>query len=312
MKFLKLVPDDTKFGFMKFRDISFPISALVSIICIVGFLVFGLNSGIDFKGGTLIEVQSSAPTSNISDLRTQMGKLINGEVQIQEFGSNTIFLVRYSDQVGGEKAQQAALEKVKEALKGKYDIRRNEVVGPRVSGELLQGSTVGVIVAILAVLVYLWLRFEWQFAIGAMIATVHDVVVIVGFYTITQIDFDMSSIAAILTVMGFSLNDTVVVYDRIRETLRKYKKMSISDVLDLSINSTLSRTVVTSVTVFLSVLALYLFGGDVIHGFAAAMLVGVIVGTYSSIFIAAPILIYLGVSGASALSSEKSAKDAAP
>jgi preprotein translocase subunit SecF len=166
-----------------------------------------------------------------------------------------------------------------------------------------------VIVAIIAVLAYLWLRFEWQFAVGAMIATVHDVVVIVGFYTLTQIDFDMSSIAAILTVMGFSLNDTVVVYDRIREMLRKYKKMSISNILDVSINSTLPRTMVTSVTVFLAVMGLFLFGGDVIHGFAAAMLVGVIVGTYSSIFIAAPILIYLGVNGAGALSSEKQKDD---
>lgn len=309
MKFLKLVPDDTKFGFMKFRSYSFPFSALISIICIVGFLFLGLNSGIDFKGGTLIEVQSSSASSNIADLRSQMGKLVSGEVQIQEFGGSSIFLVRYSEQAGGEKAQQAALDKVKETLKGKYDIRRNEVVGPRVSGELLQGSTVGVIVAIIAVLGYLWFRFEWQFAIGAMIATVHDVVVIVGFYTLTQIDFDMSSIAAILTVMGFSLNDTVVVYDRIREMLRKYKKMGISEILDVSINSTLPRTVVTSVTVFLSVMGLFLFGGDVIHGFAAAMLVGVIVGTYSSVFIAAPILIYLGVNGAGSLSSEKPKDD---
>lgn len=305
MKLLRLVSDTTNFDFMQFRKYSFAISAFISIISIVGFLAFGINAGIDFKGGTLIEVQATSPNANISDLRTQLGKLVHGEVQIQEFGSNTIYLARYSEQAGGEKAQQAVLDKVKAALAGNYEIRRNEVVGPRVSGELLSSSTMGVVLAMFCVLIYLWFRFEWQFAVGAMVATVHDVVAIFGFYTITQMDFDMSSIAAVLTVIGYSLNDTVVVYDRIREVLRKYKKMTMSEILNLSMNSTLPRTVITSVTVFLALLGLFFFGGDVIHGFASAMLVGVIVGTYSSIFVAAPILIYLGVNSSNALASEK-------
>jgi preprotein translocase subunit SecF len=309
---MRLIPDDTKFGFMQFRRYSFLISAIISILSIGGFLIFGLNAGIDFKGGTLLEVQAISQKATISDLRAQMHKMNLGEVQIQEFGSATIFLVRYAEQPGGEKAQGEILKKVKEGLKTDYTIRRDEVVGPRVSGELLSSSTLGVVLAIFCVMIYLWFRFEWQFALGAMIATVHDCVAIIGFYTLSQVDFDMTSIAAVLTIIGYSLNDTVVVYDRIREILRKYKKLSMAEVLDLSINSTLPRTVITALTVFLSLLGLYFFGGDVIHGFATAMLVGVIVGTYSSIFVAAPLLIYLGVNSTNALAGEVKVMDGKP
>jgi len=205
-------------------------------------------------------------------------------------------LIRISEQPGGDAAQQAAVEKVKRALGDGVDYRRVEVVGPRVSGELLSYGTVGIMLAICAILLYLWFRFEWQFALGAMIANVHDLVLTIGFMSLTQIDFDLTSIAALLTILGYSLNDTVVIYDRIREMLRRYKKLPMPDLLNASINSTLSRSIITHVTVAMALLALLLFGGQAIHGFTATMLFGVVlVGTYTSVFIASPILIYLGV-----------------
>ena len=198
-------------------------------------------------------------------------------------------------QPGGDKAQAEVVVKLRSVFDDKYEFRRVEVVGPRVSEELVQNGTIGVLLAILVILIYLWFRYEWQFAVGAVIATMHDLVLTIGFYAVTQLQFDQTSIAAILTIIGYSLNDTVVVYDRVRELLRKYKKIHIDEILDLSMNSTLSRTVITSVTTILALIALAIFGGDVIRGFCLAMLFGVVIGTYSSIFIAAPILIYLGV-----------------
>jgi len=193
-----------------------------------------------------------------------------------------------------------------------YDIRRVEVVGPRVSAELVQSGTLGVVMAIFGVLVYLWFRFEWHFAIGAVIATLHDLVLAIGFFAITQIEFNMTSIAALLTILGYSLNDTVVVYDRIRETMRKYKKVSVYEVLDIAVNATLSRTILTSLTTFLALMALAVLGGEIIKGFAYAMIFGLVIGTYSSIFVAAPILIYLGVRASSGVgSAARSEPDAA-
>ena len=201
-----------------------------------------------------------------------------------------------AQQPGGEQAQQAAVAKIRQALGDSVEYRRVEVVGPRVSTELLAFGTIGLVMAILAILVYLWFRFEWQFALGAMVANVHDIVLTIGFMSVTQIDFDLTSIAALLTILGYSLNDTVVIYDRIRENLRRYKRLSMPDLLNSSVNSTLSRSIITHVTVTLALLALLLFGGHAIHSFTATMMFGVVlVGTYTSIFIAAPILIYLGV-----------------
>ena len=205
-------------------------------------------------------------------------------------------LIRVAEQPGGDAAQQAAEQKVRGALGDSVEYRRVEVVGPRVSGELLAFGMVGLMVAIVGILIYLWFRFEWQFALGAMIANVHDIVLTIGFMSISQVDFDLTSIAALLTILGYSLNDTVVIYDRIREMLRRYKKMPMPQLLNESINSTLSRSIITHVTVTLALLALLLFGGHAIHSFTAVMMFGVVlVGTYTSIFIAAPILIYLGV-----------------
>jgi len=293
---LRIVPDDTKFDFTRFRRISFPISALLSIVAITLFFTHGLNFGIDFKGGTLLEVQAKSGTADIPAMRSMLGALNLGEVQIQQFGGPADVLIRVAEQPGGDAAQQEAVQKVRAAFGDSVEYRRVEVVGPRVSSELLAYGMLGLMVAILGILVYLWFRFEWQFALGAMIANVHDIVLTIGFMSVTQVEFDLTSIAALLTILGYSLNDTVVIYDRIREILRRYKKMPMPELLNESINSTLSRSIITHVTVTLALLALLLFGGNAIHSFTAVMMFGVVlVGTYTSIFIAAPILIYLGV-----------------
>jgi preprotein translocase subunit SecF len=296
MRLLRIVPDDTKFDFMRFRRVSFPISALLSILAISLYFFHGLNFGIDFRGGTLIEIQSKTGPADLAKMRAALDALHLGEFQLQQFGSPQDVLIRISQQPGGEAAQQQAVEKVRGALGSDVDYRRVEVVGPRVSNELLSYGTIGLIMAILSILIYLWFRFEWQFALGAMIANVHDLVLTIGFMSVTQIDFDLTSIAALLTILGYSLNDTVVIYDRIREMLRRYKKLPMPDLLNASVNQTLSRSVITHVTVSLALLALLLFGGQAIHSFTATMMFGVVlVGTYTSVFIASPILIYLGV-----------------
>jgi preprotein translocase subunit SecF len=238
-------------------------------------------------------------------MRSTLSGLSLGDVQLQQFGGPTDVLIRVAQQPGGDAAQQAAVAKVREALGTEVDYRRVEVVGPRVSTELLAYSTIGLVLAIFSILIYLWFRFEWQFALGAMVANVHDLVLTVGYMSLTQIDFDLSSIAALLTILGYSLNDTVVIYDRIRENLRKYKRLSMPDLLNSAVNSTLSRSIITHVTVTLALLALLLFGGHAIHSFTATMIFGVVlVGTYTSVFIAAPILIYLGVGNTRAVAEE--------
>ena len=256
---LRIVPDDTNFDFMRFRRISFPISAVLSIVAIALYFSHGLNFGIDFKGGTLLEVQSKSGPADIADLRSKLSTLGLGDVQLQQFGGPADVLIRLAEQPGGDAAQQAAVQKVRGALGDSVDYRRVEVVGPRVSSELLAYGVLGLIFAIFGILIYLWFRFEWQFALGAMIANIHDIVLTIGFMSIAQIDFDLTSIAALLTILGYSLNDTVVIYDRIREMLRRYKKMPMTDLLNTSINSTLSRSIITHVTVTLALFALLLF-----------------------------------------------------
>ncbi|QFR32524.1 protein translocase subunit SecF [Ancylobacter sp. TS-1] len=296
MRLLRIVPDDTTFDFIRFRRISFPISALLSIVALAAFLTLGLNFGIDFKGGTLLEVRYPNSTLNIADVRSKLEALDLGEVQIQEIGSDGEVLIRVAQQPGGEQAQQAVVGRVRATLGEGVEYRRIEVVGPRVSQELLSYGIVGLMLAVVAILIYLWFRFEWQFALGASIANFHDIVLTIGFMAIFRIDFDLTSVAALLTILGYSLNDTIVIYDRIREMLRRYKKMPTDELLNASINSTLSRSVITHVTVTLALLALVLFGGRAIHSFSVTMMFGVVlVGTYTSIFIASPLLIYLGV-----------------
>ncbi|MFK8034124.1 MAG: protein translocase subunit SecF [Hyphomicrobiales bacterium] len=293
MRLLKIVPDDTKIAFMRHRKWSFPLSVVLIIASIGLFFVNGLNLGIDFRGGTLIEIKTTDGPAQISEIRDILSGLDLGDVQVQEFGAPDDVLIRIQQQDGGEKAQQIVIERVRGVLNTDVEFRRVEVVGPTVSGELTQTGILAVIASLGAVLIYIWLRFEWQFAVGAVIATLHDVILTIGMLSLLQLEFSLASIAAVLTIVGYSLNDTVVVYDRVREKLRKYKRLPISDLLDLAINKTLSRTALTSITTLLALGALYIFGGEVIASFTFAMIWGVAIGTYSSIFIAAPLLIFL-------------------
>jgi len=290
-RLFNLLPESTSLRFMGNRVFSFPISAIAVVASIVLFFVVSLNFGIDFKGGTLAEVKAISTTASITDIRSKLSEINVGEVQVQEFGEDDIFLIRVESQGENDNAEQSAQDKVKFALQEDYEFRRVEVVGPTVSGELAQAGTIAVIASLLAIMLYIWIRFEWQFALGAVMATLHDVLITIGMFAILQIDFALTSIAAILTIVGYSLNDTVVVYDRIRENLRKYKKMAIPQLLDLSINQMLSRTILTSVTTLLALFSLYFLGGEVLASFTFAMIFGIFVGTYSSIFIAAPLLI---------------------
>lgn len=293
MRLLKIVPDDTKIAFMRHRKWSFPLSIVLIVASIGLFLVNGLNLGIDFRGGTLIEIKTTDGPAQISEIRDILSALDLGDVQVQEFGAPDDVLIRIQQQDGGEKAQQIVIERVRGVLNTGVEFRRVEVVGPTVSGELTQTGILAVIASLGAVLIYIWLRFEWQFAVGAVVATLHDVILTIGMLSLLQLEFSLASIAAVLTIVGYSLNDTVVVYDRVREKLRKYKRLPIGDLLDLAINKTLSRTALTSITTLLALGALYVFGGEVIASFTFAMIWGVVIGTYSSIFIAAPLLIFL-------------------
>jgi preprotein translocase SecF subunit len=289
------IPETFNIAFMHHRHWSFPFSALLTVVSVVAFLTLGLNVGVDFKGGTLIEVQSTSGPADIRNVRETIGALNLGEVQVQEFGSNTELLIKVGAADGAQGG--GVVERVRTALGAAYAIRRVEVVGPSVSEELVQQSILAVVLGLVMILMYLWFRFEWQFAIGALITTMHDLLLVLGLYAILQFEFDLTSIAAILTIMGYSLNDTVVIYDRIREMLRKYKRMPVSELLDTALNATVSRTIIVAATTFFATTALYLFGGEVLRGFSLAMLFGVVVGTHSTIFIAAPILIYLGLRG---------------
>jgi SecD/SecF fusion protein len=288
---VRLVPDDTKAPFMSWRRYAFGISAALSIAAVALFFTVEMNYGIDFRGGTSLEIQAKQGTADSGEVRERLNQLNLGDVQVQEFGSENELLIRVEGQNAGDNAEQSVVEKVRAELSGDYDFRRVESVGPTVSSELAFYGTMGVLAAMLAMLIYIWFRFEWQFGVGAIIATVHDVTMMVGLYVISGLEFNLTSIAAILTIVGYSINDTVVVYDRVRENLRKYKKMPIEELLDLSMNQTLSRTILTGVTTLLALIALYIWGGEVIRSFTFAMIFGILVGTYSSIFVAGPLLI---------------------
>ena len=285
----------TELPIIGFARICFIVSMVVAVASLGLFAGVGLNYGVDFKGGSMLEVQAKSGKADIAELRSAVGGLGLGDVQIQAFGSDKDVLIRIEQQSGGEKAQQTALAKVLGAIGDNYIQRRAEVVGPAVSGELRTTGLIAVLCSIIAIILYVWFRFEWQFAVGAVVALTHDVLITVGVFSLLQLEFDLSTVAALLTILGYSVNDTVVVSDRIRENLRKYKKMDIAALLNRSINETLSRTLMTSLTTFVVLAALYILGGEVIRNFTFAMMFGVIIGTYSSVFIAAPLLAYLGV-----------------
>ena len=288
-------PHDLRLPFMRFKEAAIGLSIVAMLASLALFMTRGLNYGVDFKGGSMIELQAVSGTADTAALRDKLNALGLGGVQIQEFGGPSDVLIRIQEQPGGDGAQQVALKKVIDAVGAGYTQRRVEVVGPAVSSELRATGMLAVFAGILAIVAYVWFRFEWQFAAGAVLALTHDVLVTVGIFSLFQFEFDLSTVAALLTILGYSVNDTVVVSDRIRENLRKYKKMDLTELLNLSINETLSRTILTGVTAIAVLLALYIFGGEVIRNFNFTMLIGVIIGTYSSIFIAAPLLGYLGV-----------------
>ena len=295
---LRLVPEKTSYKFMRLRVMAFIFSSLLILGSIGLYFGNGLNYGIDFEGGILIEVGSSEAVDMASMRRATSG-LGLGEVALQEFGNDTDVLIRIERQPGDSEAQQKAVTAGKAALAEKIgtdlSYRRVEFVGPKVSAELVEAGTMAMVLAVAAMLIYIWFRFEWQFSIGAVMALVHDVILTIGVFSILGLEFNLSIIAAILTIIGYSMNDTVVIYDRVRENLRKFRTMDLSDLLDLSVNDTLARTAMTSATTLLALITLYLFGGEVIRGFTFAMMWGVVVGTYSSVFVAGPLLLYFGV-----------------
>ena len=294
MRGLKLIPDTVDIGFIPRRTLFFVFSAALVLASLVLFAARGLNYGIDFKGGILIEVRTTEP-ADLGAMRRALSGLDLGEVALQAFGRPTDVLVRVQRQEGGEGAQQKAVSAVRAALGEGVDYRRTEFVGPKVSDELFWDGVMAVGLAIVAILAYIWLRFEWQFALGAVIALVHDVLSTVGVFALLWLEFNLATVAAILTIAGYSINDTVVVYDRVRENLRKFKTMPMSELLNRSVNETLSRTVVTSLTTLLALTSLYVLGGEVIRDFSFAMIWGVVIGTYSSVCLAVPLLLYLNV-----------------
>ena len=300
---LKLVPDETKIDFLGMRKWALGLSAALAVFSFIELAVVGLNFGIDFRGGSLIQLETGE-NPDVGAVRSVVGGLDLGDVVIQELSENptdpapTKLTIRLEQQPGDGSAQQAAVDSVRSALADafpQYKFEKSETVGAKVSGELIQRGVIAIVLAVLAVLVYIWLRFEWQFAVGAVIALVHDVALTIGIFSLLALEFNLSIVAAILTIVGYSLNDTVVVFDRVRENLRRYKKTELVDVLNLSVNETLSRTVMTSVTTLLALLSLYILGGEVIRGFTFAMIWGVLIGTFSSVFVASPILLLLGV-----------------
>ena len=282
-----IIPVDSNYSFMKFRKMMLIISAFFMVLSILLLFTRGLNLGIDFKGGTLIEVSTS--DSTISELRKILSPSFN-EVSLQEFGNEDTIIIRLQNDSNTESI--VTINKVKELINDKVnEFRRSEYVGPTISSELLVKGLQAISFALLAILIYIWLRFEWQFGFGAVVALAHDVLFTLGVLSLLNIEFSLSSIAAVLTICGYSLNDSVVIYDRIRENLRKYKKLELVDLFNLSINNTLSRTIMTSITTLIALLCLFFLGGQVIKPFAFAMIIGVIIGTYSSMFIAVPTLL---------------------
>ena len=285
------MPLEPKIGFMKVRNLFF-VGSIVASLAVVGLLfVKDFNYGIDFQGGSLIEVQARDGDADPADVRARLSALDLGEIQVQAFGDGTELMIRLQAQDGGDTAEQDAMLKVRGALENDYEFRRIEVVGPTVSGELAMTGIMGILFSMIGMLIYIWVRFEWQFGVGAIVSTAHDVIMIVGVYLLLDLEMNLTAIAAILTVVGYSINDTIVIYDRIRETLRKYKRMPLDELINLSLNQTFSRTILTGVTTLFALTALYIFGGEVIASFVLPIIIGIFIGVYSSLFIAGPMLI---------------------
>jgi preprotein translocase SecF subunit len=298
MRSFRLIPDDTHIPFVRYQYWAYAFSGALVLLTLILLPTKGLNFGIDFRGGILIEVGMPGP-ADLGAMRAALGSLGLGEVALQEFGGPENVLIRVEQQPGGEAGQAAAVEKVKTALADRFgadvSYRRIEFVGPKVSEDLLWNGTQATVYALIAILAYVWFRFEWQFALGAVVALIHDAVTTLGLFSLFGLEFNLTTIAALLTIIGYSVNDTVVIYDRIRENLRRYKAMPLPELIDRSINETLARTVMTSLTVLLALLALVVFGGPVIRDFTIAMLWGVVIGVYSTVYVASPMILHLNL-----------------
>ena len=297
MRLLKLVPENTNIRFTKWRHLAMAISIGMIIASIALVATRGLNLGVDFVGGQMVRVTFAQPVP-LDEVRKTVEAMGQGEPTVQQFGSPNDVSIRMALPKGGEGAANAAATRLKQAILAKHpDAKFGSVdtVSGKVSNELFRTGAISMALAMLAISVYIWFRFEWQFGIGALFALVHDVALTFGFFALTRLEFDLNSVAAVLTIIGYSLNDTIVVYDRIRENLRKYRKMEIIPLLDLSTNETLARTIMTSLTMIIALVCLLIWGPETIFGFTAAMLLGIFIGTYSSIYMAAPILIWMKV-----------------
>jgi preprotein translocase subunit SecF len=293
MRLLRLVPERPTLDVVKFRKIAIVFSAVLFVASIVLAIAPGLNFGIDFRGGTVIEVRTEGP-ADVAEMRSQLGGLGLGDISLQRFGADTDVLIRIQKQEGQED-QSVAIKAVQDTLGAGVEYRRTEFVGPTVGEELKEAGIIAVALSLLGIFAYVWFRFEWQFAVGGILALTHDVIATIGLFALTGMEFNLATVAAVLTVAGYSINDTVVIYDRIRENLRRYKQMSMRDLLNLSVNETLSRTVMTSVTTLIALGALAFFGGEVIRGFCFALIFGVVIGTYSTVFLAVPALLWTNV-----------------
>jgi preprotein translocase subunit SecF len=297
MKLLKLVPDNTNIDFMRWRNLALVLSLLATVASLVVVGVKGLNLGVDFVGGQMIRVTFAQPV-DVEELRVRVDQLQLGESSIQESGGPRTYQIRLPKPDGGEAAANAAASRVRGVIEQQYKgarIDAVETVSGKVSEELATDGALAILFAMIGIAVYIWLRFEWQFGVGALLTLLHDVIMIFGFFALTQLQVDLNIVAAFLAIVGYSLNDTVVIYDRIRENLRKFRKMAIVPLLNLSLNETLSRTMVTSLSILLALGMLLLFGPDVIFGLTLAIFIGTVIGTYSSIYISSPVLVWLGV-----------------
>jgi preprotein translocase subunit SecF len=299
MTMFRLIPDGKQIAFVRYRYLAYAFSlALVLMSCLL-LPTKGLNYGIDFQGGILIEVGMPPPAADVGAMRSTLSGLGLGEVALQTIGNDHNVMIRIERQSGGEEAAHQAVARVKQALAERFgqdiDYRRVEAVGAKVSTELLRSGTEAAVFAMLAILAYVWFRFEWQFAIGAVLALVHDAVTTIGLFALFGLEFNLTSVAAILTIVGYSINDTVVIYDRIRENLRRYKAAPLADMIDRSINETMSRTVMTALTTLLALFALLFFGGPTLRDFALALIWGVLIGTYSSVYVASPMILHLNL-----------------
>lgn len=303
---IPLIAPATSIPFMKIRHISFAASIIASVIIAGLFATVGMNYGADFKGGTNIDLESRDGPADIADISARLSELNIGSFEVQPYRRDKWALLSIESQREGENAEQSVVAKVRAELEDEYEFTRVDVVGPMVSGELAKAGYLAVLLSLLAIFAYVWLRFEWQFAVGAILATLHDVVILIGVFIIFGLSFNLWSIAAILTVVGYSLNDTVVVYDRVRENLKRFGSAPLSAIIDASINQTLSRTILTSVTTLLALAALYAFGGEDLQNFALTMVLGIVIATYSSIFIAGPLLIFFRLRGRGGNSTQQS------